>query len=262
MGPLQRPSPTPSKSERVKAVLEYDGTAYRGWQRQADAPTVQATCEAALAEVLQGEVAVVAAGRTDTGVHARGQVVHFDHAARLGAAELQRAWNARLPDDIWVASLTPTRPDFHARHDARARTYRYRVALGPRCHSPFVRRYAWPVAGAMDWSLIEAATGRLLGAHDFRPFAKGAPPTRAGEPPGRCTVVTARWRNTREGRALEITADRFLRHMVRALAGALVAIGRGRIGPDEIDRALAEGRPRPAAGYAPPNGLFLWRVTY
>jgi tRNA pseudouridine38-40 synthase len=257
MRPLRR-----SSLERVKAVLEYDGTNYRGWQRQSDARTLQATCEAALAEVLQSEVAVVAAGRTDTGVHARGQVVHFDHAARLGASELRRAWNARLPDDIWIARLSRSRPDFHARHDARARTYRYRLALGSNRHSPFVRRYAWPVSGELDWARIEAATGRLVGSHDFRAFAKGAPPASGATPAGRCQVVSARWRQTREGRALEITADRFLRHMVRALAGALVATGRGRIGPQAIERALAEGGQRPAAGYAPPNGLFLWKVTY
>lgn len=256
MTQLQRPV------QRAKAVLEYDGTEYRGWQRQADARTVQATCEAALAGVLRSEVGIVAAGRTDTGVHARGQVVHFDHAARLAPQELRRAWNARLPDDIWVARLSRARPDFHARHDARARTYRYRLALGPRARSPFVRRYAWPIRGSLDWARIERATTRLLGSHDFRPFAKGVPPLRTGRPLGECTVTAATWRRTAEGRALEITADRFLRHMVRALVGALVGIGEGRLEPDAIVAALERRTPRPRGTYAPPNGLFLWRVGY
>lgn len=248
--------------ERNVAVLEYDGTRYRGWQRQADADTVQQTCEEALADVLQRRVGIVAAGRTDTGVHARGQVVHFDHAARLGPRELRRAWNARLPDDIWVARLGQARPDFHARYDARTRTYRYRLALGPRAHSPFVRRTAWPIEGRLEWKRVAEASAALLGAHDFRPFSKGPAPPRKDLPAGTCVVTAARWRRTPEGRALEITADRFLRHMVRAVAGALVAVGQGRLAPDAIAAALRGDGGRPAAPYAPPNGLFLWRVEY
>jgi len=248
--------------QRYVAVLEYDGTGYRGWQRQPDARTIQQTCEAALADVLRSEVAVIAAGRTDTGVHARGQVVHFDSRARLGPRELRRAWNARLPDDIWVARLSRARPDFHARFDARARTYRYRLALGPRGPSPFVRRFAWPLDRPLDWVRVEEATAGLVGAHDFRPFGKGEPPRRAGRPTGECTVLAAAWRRSPEGRALEITADRFLRHMVRALVGALVRIGEGRLETDAIAAALAGRAPRPHGTYAPPNGLFLWRVDY
>lgn len=247
---------------RIKAVLEYDGAAYRGWQRQIDAPTVQATCEAALAQVLGREVALVAAGRTDSGVHARGQVVHFDHRGRLGVRELRRAWNAGLPDDVWVRRVERADPDFHARYDATARTYRYFVARGPRAHSPFVRRYAWPIARPLDWDRITEATGRIVGDHDFRRFAKGAPEARSRGAPGRCAVRSACWRRWLGGRALEITADRFLRHMVRALVGALVAIGRGRMGIGDLEVALAPGGARPRAGYAPPQGLFLWRVDY
>ena len=248
--------------ERMVAVLEYDGTRYRGWQRQADAPSIQETCEDALAAVLHSDVGIVAAGRTDTGVHARGQVVHFDHAARLGPTELRRAWNARLPDDIWVAKLAPARSDFHARFDARARTYRYRLALGPRAWSPFVRRTAWPIDGRLAWNDVEAATKGLVGSFDFRPFSKGPAPRRAGQPEGHCTVSAAAWRRTPEGRALEITADRFLRHMVRALTGALVAVGQGRVPRDALRAALDGEAARPAATHAPPNGLFLWRVEY
>ncbi|HYO45149.1 MAG TPA: tRNA pseudouridine(38-40) synthase TruA [Gemmatimonadota bacterium] len=248
---------------RVRAVLQYDGTAYRGWQRQADAITVQGACEAALERII-GPTNVVAAGRTDTGVHARGQVVHFDHEGGLSPRELKRAWNAQLPDDVWVARLDRTRGDFHARHDAVARAYRYQLALGRRACSPFVRRYAWPVLRTIDWSGMNAATGAIVGTHDFRRFAKGAGKGRArGESePGRCTVREARWLRSREGRVLEITADRFLRHMVRAIVGAVVAVGLGRIGPDEVLAALEPDGARPRAGYAPPQGLFLWAVEY
>lgn len=249
---------------RIKAILEYDGTAYRGWQRQPDAVTVQETCESALAKVLAERVDVVASGRTDTGVHARGQTVHLDHDERISPGELRRAWNAYLPDDVWVRELVEVRDGFHARHDALARTYRYYVAHGPRACSPFVRRYHWPLERAVDWERIERATGRLIGSHDFRRFAKGArrTPTRPGKPPGRCEVSAARWRPVPVGRVLEITADRYLRHMVRALVGTLIAIGWGRVTIEELEAALETGGARTRAAYAPPRGLFLWRVEY
>lgn len=242
-------------SNRIRGVLQYDGTSYRGWQRQPDAPTVQETCERALAEVLGEMVAVVAAGRTDTGVHARGQVVHFEHADRLEPAEIHRAWNARLPRDVWVERLEGAAPDFHARHDALRRTYRYYVAEGARSRSPFVRRYAWAQVRALEWEPIEAATARLLGTHDFRRFAKG-------DGRGICTIMDARWDPTEEGRVLKITADRFLRHMVRAIVAALVAVGRGRVPQEALGAALEEDGSRVPAGAAPPHGLFLWKVEY
>ncbi|HJU86573.1 MAG TPA: tRNA pseudouridine(38-40) synthase TruA [Gemmatimonadota bacterium] len=246
---------------RVRAVLQYDGTSYRGWQRQADASTIQAACEEAL-EGIVGKTAVVAAGRTDTGVHARGQVVHFDHGGRMSTRDLRRAWNAHLPDAIWVVRLARARPDFHARHDAVARTYRYHLALGRVAASPFVRRYAWPIERPLDWEAMNAATAALVGEHDFRRFAKGAVESRTEREPGRCAVRAARWVRSRDGRALEITADRFLRHMVRALVGSIVAVGLGRIGADEVRDALEPGGARPRAAYAPPRGLFLWEVEY
>jgi tRNA pseudouridine38-40 synthase len=248
---------------RVRAVLQYDGTSYRGWQRQADASTVQAACEEALERIV-GKTALVAAGRTDTGVHARGQVVHFDHGTGMSARDLRRAWNAHLPPAIWVARLVPARPDFHARHDAVARTYRYQLALGGMAASPFVRRYAWPIQRPLDWDAMRVATEALAGDHDFRRFAKGSGDHRtvSGREPGRCVVRAARWVRSRDGRALEITADRFLRHMVRALVGSIVAVGMGRIGADEVRAALTPEAARPRATYAPPQGLFLWEVEY
>lgn len=250
--------------QRMKAVLQYDGTGFRGWQRQRDAGTVQELCERALTAVLGSPVDVVASGRTDTGVHARGQVVHFDCTGSIAPPDLRRAWNAHLPNEIWVERLSAAPSGFHARFDAVRRTYRYFLGLGPRAAEPFRRRYAWPIDRSLDWPAIEAATAAVVGTHDFRRFAKGAPEARSspGRPPGRCTVERATWRRTREGRALEIVADRFLRHMVRAIAGALVAVGRGRLEPDAVAAALSAGGPRPQAGYAPPCGLFLWRVDY
>jgi len=229
--------------QRVRATLQYDGTQYRGWQRQIDATTVQGACEAALERIV---------GPSD-----------FDHEGRLSPRELRRAWNAQLPADVWVSRLESAAPRFHARHDATARTYRYHLALGRQAFSPFVRRYAWPMRRALDWEAMEAATREIVGRHDFRRFAKGAGDARTrAEDPGGCTVQGARWLRSREGRALELTADRFLRHMVRAIVGSIVAVGQGRIGPDAVRDALAPGGDRPRAGYAPPQGLFLWAVEY
>lgn len=249
---------------RIRAVLEYDGTGYRGWQRQPDASTVQCVCERAIREVLGEETAVIASGRTDTGVHARGQTVHLDHPGRIGPDELRKAWNARLPDDVWVAGLEVVDDDFHARHDAVRRTYRYHVAIGPRAESPFRRRFAWPLRREPVWERTATATDALVGTHDFHRFAKGVgPPSDDDEtPPGRCTVFDARWRPSPKGRILEITADRYLRHMVRAIVGALVAIGHGRLEPDAIDLAFGPTGRRLPAAYAPPEGLFLWKVEY
>ena len=249
---------------RSRAVLEYDGTAYRGWQRQPDAVTVQGSCERGLEEVLGEFVDVVASGRTDRGVHARGQVVHFDHPGRIAPTDLRRAWNSRLPNDVWVRELETVASGFHARHDAVARTYRYHVGTEPGSRSPFVRRYAWPLRRALDWPAVESATERLVGDHDFRAFAKGAPEARVrpGSRPGRCVIRSAEWRPTEHGRALVITADRYLRHMVRALVGALVAVGRGRVSEADVAAALEPGGPRTKSAYAPPTGLFLWSVEY
>ena len=251
-----------SMSNRVRGVLQYDGTRYRGWQRQPDAPTVQETCERALEAVLGDAVAVVAAGRTDSGVHARGQVVHLDPPDRMSAGEIQGAWNAHLPDDVWVERLEPAPDDFHARHSARRRTYRYFVAEGPGSGSPFVRRYAWAQRQPLDWAGIVAASSGLLGAHDFRRFAKGEGEGHPNPRRGVCTIFHLRWDRTAEGRVLEITADRFLRHMVRAIVAALVGVGRGRIPPEAVGAALEPDGERVATGAAPPHGLFLWKVEY
>ncbi len=155
-------------SKRLKGVLQYDGTGYRGWQRQADAETVQEVCERSLEKILGEPVSVVASGRTDTGVHARGQVVHFEHETTIGIPELKRAWNAQLPNDVWVERLTTASADFHARHDAVTRTYRYFVADGRLAHSPFVCRYSWALDRRPDWDAINAVTSSIVGAHDFR----------------------------------------------------------------------------------------------
>ena len=242
-------------SKRLKGVLHYDGTGYRGWQRQADAETVQGVCERSLERIFGGSVSLVASGRTDTGVHARGQVVHFEHETMIENHELRRAWNAQLPNDVWVQRLMTASAGFHARHDAVSRTYRYFIADGRLAHSPFVCRYTWALDRRLDWDAIREATSSISGTHDFRHFAKGVSE-------GPCSVYSAEWHRARNGYVLEITANRFLRHMVRALVGALVSVGHGQVRASSLSRALqSRGDPLPAI-HAPPQGLFLWRVRY
>lgn len=249
-------------STRLRGVLQYDGTAYRGWQRQPDVVTIQETCERALESVLGEPIPIVASGRTDTGVHARGQVIHLQHNTRIEPHELRRAWNAHLPNDIWMERLTRTRADFHARYDAVERTYRYYVSEGPVASSPFVRRYRWALKHRIDWEAVQVATAHLVGVHDFRHFSKGIAGSRAGSPEGLCDVRVARWSKTTDGRFFEITANRFVRHMVRGVVGALVAVGRGGFSSTQLRRALARNGERVACRYAPPEGLFLWEVLY
>jgi tRNA pseudouridine38-40 synthase len=247
---------------RFRAILAYDGTAYQGFQKQAgDRPTVQAAVERALAVISGRAVTVYGAGRTDSGVHATGQVIAFDLDWVHGELALIRALNANLPGDIAVQEAEATWDDFHPRFDARSRLYEYTV-LECAHRQPLLRDRAWQIRceldhGCLDLSAMNNAARRIMGEHDFAAF---------GQPPeGTVTVRTvyqSRW--DRQGRALIYTveANAFLQHMVRRLVGALVEVGRGRITPGGFAEILASrdlGRVRVVA---PPQGLCLVRVRY
>ena len=240
-----------------KITLAYDGTDFVGWQRQADGVSIQGVLENALAEIEKAPVAAIGAGRTDAGVHARGQVASFTLARDIDAATLQRALNAKLPDTVRVVDARPAPSDFHARFDARSKTYQYRVANGA-VLSPFERCYAWHVPESLDTEAMGAAAARLVGRHDFAAFQSAGSDVHTTVR----TVIAARV--AREGDLLlfEICADGFLRHMVRAIAGTIIDVGRGRRGPECID-AIVASRDRSEAGRgAPPKGLFLIAVEY
>jgi tRNA pseudouridine38-40 synthase len=247
---------------RVKLVLHYEGRNFYGWQSQGNRRTVQGELSALLGH-LCGDISrkVTAAGRTDRGVHATGQVASALIPERFGEQELRRALNALAPSDLWVASAERVAESFHPRYDAASRTYVYKLGLGPESRSPFVAPWCWPLGRTLDRGRLEAATGSIPGNHDFSRFAKSGQPERGV----RCDVRAARWRTPpgREGiLEFEITADRFLHRMVRYLVGTLVEIGWGRRPVDEIERLL---RPEPglrAAAPAPAQGLFLTRVEY
>ncbi len=247
---------------RVKLVLHYEGRDFHGWQIQRDRRTVQGELSSVLAS-LCGEVSrkVTAAGRTDQGVHAVGQVASALIPDRFGPAELRGALNALTPPDLWVESAERVSEDFHPRYDAVSRTYIYRVGVDPISASPFHAPHCWPFGRPLIRERLDQATRFIPGDHDFSPFAKSGQPERGV----RCRVLTAGWRASPETEAIwefEITADRYLHRMVRYLVGTLVEVGQGRADIDVIARLL-EGAPGfRAAAPAPPQGLFLAKVHY
>ena len=244
----------------VQLVLHYDGSAFAGWQRQPKERTVQGELEQVLTRLTGGHVAALAAGRTDAGVHARGQAVGVRVPERWSAANLRRALNALLPRDIWVAAAHEMRPDFHARRSALARRYRYYVGTDDEARSPFRRHTEWPLSRAVDRELLDAATASLVGDHCFIAFAvRGTAPATDDH---RCIVHSAAWQDRDGGLFFEIEANRFLHHMVRFLVGTIVEVASRRRDRDTIDQLLAATGNDDVSPPAPPHGLFLDRVTY
>ncbi len=244
---------------RYRATLAYDGTAYHGFQVQANAkPTVQDVVEAALASIGGGQpVGILAAGRTDAGVHASGQVIAFDLDWRHGEQALRAALNANLPEDVAVRIVQQARADFHPRYDALSRTYVYRL-LVREVRDPLRRRDAWHLTGALDVAQIEAAAAHLLGEHDFSTF--GTPPQ--GENTVR-SVGEARWRQGLDGEhTFTITANAFLYRMVRSIVGTLVMVGQGRMTAGTFQGILATCERSLAGPAAPAHGLTLVFVQY
>jgi tRNA pseudouridine38-40 synthase len=243
---------------RVRLRLEYDGTEFCGWQLQAGDRTVQGELESAFARVVGHAVRVYGAGRTDAGVHARGQVAHADAPGALEPHVLHRALNALLPPDVAVLEVSAAAPDFDARGDARWKRYVYRI-LDRRTPSPLRRRTTWHLRAALDLEAMCEAARCLEGTHDFAAF-RG----HAGAAGANSVRKLLRLDLRRDGDELAIAAEgqAFLRHMVRNLVGTLVQVGRGRLPPAELAEILAS-RDRARAGpTAPACGLCLDHVEY
>ena len=236
---------------RLILTLEYDGTPFRGWAAQPGLPTIEAAVREALEAIFEAAEGLAVAGRTDTGVHALGQVVSVDVQGGPPPERAAAALNPRLPDEITVLSAAQAPEGFHARHSARSRSYRYRLFTRP-TPSPFEVRRSWWIPRALDEEALAAAAATLTGKHDFRAFT----PTQTQHEFFVRVVERAEWIRRADHLDFEITADSYLRHMVRSLVGTMLEA------PSVLPELL-DGRSRPQAGAtAPPWGLYLFSVAY
>jgi tRNA pseudouridine38-40 synthase len=239
----------------IKLVLEYDGTRFFGWQAQPNARTVQVELERSLALLTRESIRVLCAGRTDTGVHAYGQVVNFFITTNLPLKAFVNGTNALLPPDIRVLSAQEAPPEFHARFSAKSRSYRYVIRDHP---SALQRLYSWYVSQPLDIEAMQQASNLILGEHDFKSFCHAEP----DNPHFLCFVLQAVWKNVNDLLYFDIRANRFLHHMVRVLVATFVEIGKGRMNLVEF-QAVCEAHDRGKAGpTAPAHGLFLMHVDY
>jgi tRNA pseudouridine38-40 synthase len=257
-------------SRTLKITLAYEGTHYVGWQRQANGTSVQGVVEAALCQIVGAKVSVMGAGRTDAGVHAVGQVASAIVHHGIEAWQLRRALNGMLPRDVRVVGVEDAPHDFHARFSTSRKTYAYRIALGP-VVNPLERAFVWHHPGPLNPTTMATALALLVGEHDFSAFqGAGAEVTSTTRClfDARLDVLThADLRSLprvddADHLVIRLTADGFLRHMVRTVVGTLVEVGRGRRPADEIKEVLASRDRQRAGQTAPAAGLVLERVEY
>lgn len=247
-------------SRSVQLVLHYDGARFSGWQRQPGERTVQGVLEAAVSRLCGEPVAVLGAGRTDAGVHARGQAAGTRVPAKWSAPALRRSMNAILPDDVWIAAAFEMRDEFHARYSAVSRSYSYIVGTDDLASSPFRRTRELVWHKPVDLARMVSAAEAIVGTHGFRAFAvKGTAPEHDEH---QCTITRAVWRERPGGLAFDIQADRFLHHMVRFLVGTMLEVGEGKRAPEVMSTLLGQDGNSQVSPPAPPHALFLEGVEY
>ena len=241
---------------RYFITFSYDGAAYHGWQIQPHSISVQEELQKALSTLLRQSIEVVGAGRTDTGVHARKMIAHFDFESEVDCPQLVYKLNKILPKDIAVQKVEQVADDMHARFSATSRTYHYFVHLAK---DPVLRAYSWQVYGEPDFDLMNEAAKVLMEYRDFTSFSKVNTDTKTND----CTITEAHWDRVGDSQwRFTITANRFLRNMVRAIVGTLVEVGRGRMTIGQL-RQVIEAKDRCRAGDSVPgNALFLVEVEY
>ncbi|MBU4445465.1 MAG: tRNA pseudouridine(38-40) synthase TruA [Candidatus Marinimicrobia bacterium] len=241
---------------RYKITIEYDGTDFCGWQRQIRDRTVQQTLEDSLSELNKGQpVTLIGSGRTDSGVHALGQIAHFDLDTTLNAETICKALNAKTPNDIYIHRCQETDPSFHARFGAKKRTYVYQILQSP---SVITRRYTWQPDITINERLLDLCAEYVLGEHDFSILSR----TSSEAESKTCHVYESKWIKNENMLNYMIVGNRFLYSMVRMLVGTMIEISRGKGTPEDF-RALLENSAGNLKPYtAPPQGLFLWKVEY
>lgn len=239
----------------IKLLIEYDGTNFVGWQSQATGRSVQDEINKVLDQILQEPINLIGSGRTDAGVHARGQVASFRTNSHMGVGSMQSGLNGILPEDIFIHAVEEVPEGFNARYDAKERVYRYFISMKP---TAIGRHYQWFVKYDLNLVSMNAVAAQILGEHDFESFCKIDPEARHC----RCTVNASSWKETPSTYIYEVRANRFLHGMVRALVGTMVDVGRGFIPVSAFREIIAAKDRRKAGMAAPPQGLFLEEVTY
>ena len=242
----------------IKLLIEYDGTNYQGWQVQPKGPTIQGILEEKIGLLTGQPVQLFGSGRTDSGVHALGQVAHFKTQSQMDIHTIRRALNSLLPHDIVIQKAEEVDEGFHARKHSKSKIYEYRI-LNRNLRSAFHRGYVWHIPQKLNLTEMKKATQSLIGEHDFSAFRTVGSPTRTTVR----RVIRAEWKRGRDGLIrFEIEANGFLKQMVRSIIGTLVEIGKGRMEAAEI-REILNSRDRKEAGpTAPAQGLFLKEVKY
>lgn len=247
----------------LKLTLSYDGTDFSGWQVQPETATVQGTLASAIGRITGEKVLPQASGRTDAGVHALGQVVTFATESSVPTENFQKALNDNLPASVRVLRVEEAAADFHARHSAKAKTYRYRIYRAAIC-PPFTARYVWHFPYPLDETAMAGAAALVIGEHDFTSFA-AADPERGREsewPSNVRKIFASSWERVGEEFVYTVRGSGFLHHMIRNLVGTFILVGKGTLKPEDITKILA-AKDRSAAGpTAPANGLYLVNVEY
>ena len=241
-----------------KLIIEYDGTEYQGWQRQKNGCTIQEVIENAINIMTGKKVSLTGSGRTDAGVHALAQTANFHCNTELGPEIFQKGLNSLVPDDIVIKECCLVDDKFHARYDAKSKTYRYKI-LNQRLNSAISRRYVWHIRKMLDLEAMRSAIRYILGTHDFKAFeGSGSPRSNTIRTVINATLVEADQNNL----SFQIEANGFLRYMVRNIVGTLVKVGLGKITSDDFKTILLSRDRNRAGATAPPHGLFLFNVKY
>jgi len=244
--------------KNFKLILEYDGSAYHGWQRQSEDRTIQGTIEQALKQLTQMDITLIGSGRTDAGVHALGQVANFHCNTKLTPQAFLAGLNSLLPDDIVIKECCEIDNDFHARYCVKSKTYAYRI-LNRNVPSAIYRNYTWFIQKRLDKPLMKSAIDPIIGTHDFKAFEGSGSPR-----PHTIRYVQAAMLSEEEEDifVFKITANGFLKFMVRNIVGTLVEVGIGKRNPDDIKEILLSKDRNRAGVTAPPHGLFLMSIEY